>query len=283
MTQLFSLDPAMPVLLRPDGVVQIGWDPRRAVLVRPPGGLTAAALAGVLQTMRTSTDLDRLYRDAARHGPVDAAEFAALVTALVTAGVARPGASARPSRSTAIRVHGKGPLTDRLVEGLGGTGVRVSHSSQPHAVMRSERTDLVVLSDYLVADPRVVRELHSGAVPHLQVRVRDGTGLVGPLVIPGVTSCLMCADLHRSDRDAAWPVLAAQLRDTVGVADHCTVLATAALALGQVRAVLSGVRAAGSRAPAPAAPQTLSTTLEFDVGAGSIVTRRWPRHPRCPC
>jgi hypothetical protein len=25
---------------------------------------------------------------------------------------------------------------------------------------------------------------------HLPVRVRDGTGLVGPLVIPGVTSCL---------------------------------------------------------------------------------------------
>ena len=29
-----------------------------------------------------------------------------------------------------------------------------------------------------------------GGVPHLPVRVRDGTGLVGPLVIPGVTSCL---------------------------------------------------------------------------------------------
>jgi hypothetical protein len=28
------------------------------------------------------------------------------------------------------------------------------------------------------------------AVPHLAVRVRDGTGLVGPLVIRGVTSCL---------------------------------------------------------------------------------------------
>jgi hypothetical protein len=24
------------------------------------------------------------------------------------------------------------------------------------------------------------------------VRVRDGTGLVGPLVVPGVTSCLGC-------------------------------------------------------------------------------------------
>jgi hypothetical protein len=27
-------------------------------------------------------------------------------------------------------------------------------------------------------------------VAHLPVRLRDGAGLVGPLVIPGVTSCL---------------------------------------------------------------------------------------------
>ena len=39
---LYALDPAMPVLLRPDGAVQVGWDPRRAVLVRPPCGLPAA-------------------------------------------------------------------------------------------------------------------------------------------------------------------------------------------------------------------------------------------------
>jgi hypothetical protein len=37
----------------------------------------------------------------------------------------------------------------------------------------------------------LVRDLHSHGVPHLAVRVRDGTGLVGPLVIPGVTSCLV--------------------------------------------------------------------------------------------
>lgn len=42
----------------------------------------------------------------------------------------------------------------------------------------------------MVADPRLVRDLHSRGVPHLAVRVRDGTGLVGPLVIPGVTGCL---------------------------------------------------------------------------------------------
>jgi len=40
------------------------------------------------------------------------------------------------------------------------------------------------------ADPWVVRELHSGGIAHLPVRLRDGAGLVGPLAVPGVTSCL---------------------------------------------------------------------------------------------
>jgi hypothetical protein len=40
-------------------------------------------------------------------------------------------------------------------------------------------------------DPRIVRDLHNAGVPHLLVRVREATGLVGPLVIPGATSCLI--------------------------------------------------------------------------------------------
>ena len=47
---LYALDPALPVLLRPDGAVQVGWSPRRAVLIRPPRGLTAAGLATLLAT-----------------------------------------------------------------------------------------------------------------------------------------------------------------------------------------------------------------------------------------
>jgi hypothetical protein len=48
-----------------------------------------------------------------------------------------------------------------------------------HAGVSHTAVDLVVLSDYLVADPRMVLDLHSRGVPHLAVRVRDGTGLVG--------------------------------------------------------------------------------------------------------
>ncbi|MFY9337903.1 MAG: cyclodehydratase, partial [Mycobacterium sp.] len=47
----YTLDPAMPVLLRPDGAVQIGWDPRRAVRMRPPAGLGPGGLATVIRAL----------------------------------------------------------------------------------------------------------------------------------------------------------------------------------------------------------------------------------------
>lgn len=168
------------------------------------------------------------------------------------------------------------------MESLRCSGARIAHSSQPHAAVSGDDVDLVVLSDYLVADPRLVRDLHEQGVAHLPVRVRDGVGLVAPLVIPGVASCLSCADLHRRDRDAAWPVICAQLRETVGVADRATMLATAALALNQVNRVIAAVRGQPA-ASDPAPPQTLNATLESDLHVGAIVARRWDRHPLCSC
>lgn len=277
-TSLYALDPALPVLLRPDGAVQVGWSPRRAVLIHPPRGFTPAGLAALLRTMHAPVPMSELRRQAG----AAAAELDALVAQLLAAGVATRGRRQRPVRSASIRVHGRGPLSELLIDSLRCSGARVKQSSQPHAAVTSTEADLVVLSDNLVTDPRMLRDLHSQRVAHLAVRVRDGTGLVGPLVIPGVTSCLGCADLHRRDRDAAWPAVAAQLRDTVGVADRATLLATAALALSQVNRVIGAVR--GSDADGdPGPPPALNATLEFDVHAGSIVARHWPRHPLCSC
>ncbi|MGK2854972.1 MAG: hypothetical protein ACSLE3_12885 [Microbacteriaceae bacterium] len=283
----YALNPAMPVLLRPDGTVQVGWDPRRAVLVHPPAGLTSAALVRLLRSMQNSTTAGELAARAEDLGaPADGAPGAVadLLDALVAAGVVT---RTRPSlRSVSVRIHGRGPLSDLLSGALRCTGTRVTRSNQRHALVTTDHTDLVVLADALVTDPWVLRDLHTARVPHLPVRVRDGTGLVGPLVIPGVTSCLACADLHRSDRDAAWPTLAAQLRHAVTTADRATVLGTAALALTQVDLVVRAMRddAEGSD-PQPFAgpPMTLDTTVEFDVGTGSVLTRRWSRHPACAC
>jgi hypothetical protein len=279
---LYALDPAMPVLLRPDGAVQVGWDPCRAVLVRPPCGLTAAELAALLRSMRSPIPIVELQRQAVDRGLADAGGLANLVAQLVSAGVATRGRRPSRGRAASIRIHGRGPLSDLLVEALRCSGARIAHSSQPHAAVSPTAVDLVVLTDYLVADPRMVRDLHTRRVAHLAVRVRDGTGLVGPLVIPGVTSCLSCADRHRSDRDAAWPAIAAQLRDTIGVADRATLLATAALALSQVNRVIAAVHG-HELVPDLGPPQALNATLEFDLNAGAIVARQWTRHPLCSC
>ena len=57
-------------------------------------------------------------------------------------------------------------------------------------------------------------------------------------------------------------------------------LATAALALGQLHRIITAVRGVeGAGAP----PATLDTTLEIDVNSNRIMTRRWSRHPRCEC
>ncbi len=276
-----TLNPAMPVLIRPDGVVQVGWDPRRAVLVHPPDGLSAAALADLLRAMQSGAPASDLRALAINRGILDPSAITDLVASLVEAGLATT--SSPQTRSASIRIHGRGPLSDLLASALRCSGARVRQSRLNHAGISPGTTDLVVLSDFLAADPRVLRDLHQARTPHLPVRVRDGTGLVGPLVIPGVTSCLGCADLYRSDRDAAWPAVAAQLRDAVGSADRATMLGTAALALNQVDRVIRAVRESPDPRHAGEPPPTLDTTLEFDVRTGSTVSRRWSRHPRCEC
>ena len=276
----FALDPALPVLLRPDGAVQVGWDPRRAVLVRPPLGLSAASLAIVLRALAAPMSLNDLHRLAAAHGMRDEAGFDELIDGLVAVGAVREHSRDRGGRALSIRVHGAGPLSELVAEGLRCSGARVGTSNHANASGAPAGVDLVVLADSLAADPRLLRDLHAARVPHLPVRVRDGTGMVGPLVIPGVTSCLGCADLHRTDRDAAWPALAIQLREVIAHADHPTVLATAALALGQLHHIIAAVRGTD---PPGAPPATMNATVEVDIASHTIRARRWSRHPLCGC
>jgi bacteriocin biosynthesis cyclodehydratase domain-containing protein len=248
-------------------------------MIRTPRGLTADALAALLRMMQVRITVGDLLTHAVGMGLDDRQQMTDVVGHLLAAGLATRHPRSRRGRSMNIRVHGNGPLSDVVLSALRCSGARVRHTSQRGAT--GADADMVVLTDFLVVDPSLVRELHDAGTPHLLVRVRDGTGLIGPMVVPGVTSCLRCADLHRSDHDAAWPAVAAQLRETVGTADRATVLATAALAVNQVDRVLRAVRGVEDAHSGP--PPTLDTTLEFDVGASSIVARRWARHPRCSC
>ncbi|MGZ8818753.1 MAG: cyclodehydratase, partial [Mycobacterium sp.] len=156
----YVLDPARPVLLRPDGAVQVGWDPRRALLVRPPSGLTARALADLLRRLQLGATVPELQMLA---GEIAADAMADLVSSLVDAGVVT-ATTRRRARAASIRIHGRGPLSDLLASALRCSGVQITQSSRTHA---GAAADLAVLTDFLVSDPRVVRDLHAAGVPYL--------------------------------------------------------------------------------------------------------------------
>ena len=99
----------MPVLLRPDGAVQVGWDPRRAVLVHPPSGLAAAELAALLRSMRSPIPITELRQQAADRGLTDADGLTNLVAQLVGAGVATRGRRQSGGRAASIRVRSSYP------------------------------------------------------------------------------------------------------------------------------------------------------------------------------
>jgi hypothetical protein len=138
-----------------------------------------------------------------------------------------------------------------------------------------EAADLVVLARPWAASDPLATAVHRTQVPHLVATVRGEVGVVGPLVVPGVTSCLRCADLHRRDADPRWPRLAAQLTATEPPPSGATVtcLLTAATAALQVLAYLDGT----------AAPATLEATVELRPPDLRPRLRRWPAHPACDC
>ena len=138
-----------------------------------------------------------------------------------------------------------------------------------------ERIDLVVLARPWAASDPLVAALHRDGTPHLVATVRGGTGVVGPLVVPGATGCLRCGDLHRRDADPRWPRLAAQLTGGEPPASGATVtcLLTAVVGAVQALAFLEGTTA----------PAALDATLEMRPPALLPTRREWPPHPACRC
>ena len=135
--------------------------------------------------------------------------------------------------------------------------------------------DLVFLArPWAASDPTAAGWSRAG-VAHLVATVRGATGVVGPLVVPGVTSCLRCADLHRRDADPRWPQLAAQLTaaDPPPSGATVTCLLTAATAAVQVLGYLDGT----------AAPAALDATLELTPPDLVPRVRRWTPHAECGC
>jgi hypothetical protein len=315
VVQVGGVDSTDGVLLGPDGsgvaALLRGLDGRRAqraVLADAAReGLDPTDVASVLDGLRAAgllLDLDAADLLAADAGPAAAARTAAEI----------PGALNRSRRRAVVLVDGATRVGTPLAAVLAASGVgRVSirdtglttagdvvvggltaaDEGRPRSLAAADAirraspltdlrplpsgaaADLVILARAWGASDPLVEEIHRSGVPHLVAAVRGQTGVVGPLVVPGATSCLRCADLHRRDADPRWPRLAAQLTATDPPASGATVtcLLTAATAALQVLAYLDGT---GS-------PGTLDATIELRPPDHAPRLRRWPAHPACGC
>ncbi|WP_447009658.1 ThiF family adenylyltransferase [Saccharothrix hoggarensis] len=328
--------PGLPLLRRREGVVQIGTDPRHAMLVEDVPEPMASVLLG-LTGQHTLTDLRQRL---AGHGR-QAAELVGLLHGLTRAGLVeeavppphprltaeatgwalrsrRPATGLAATRAAkAVVVHGDGRLAvivATLLAAAGvahvrviargrvgpedtGSGYTESDVGRPRAdaardaVRRACGTvrsgargpDLVVLADALVPAPELLHQLLADRTPHLAVRVREGLGVVGPLVVPGRSSCLRCADRHQADVDPTWPLVAAQLVGRSQHADLATVTATAGVAVGQVLLALDGPPGASVGTASGTRPPTWDATLEVDAFTGAVEHHLAPVHPRCEC
>lgn len=118
-------------------------------------------------------------------------------------------------------------------------------------------------------------ELLRLGVPHLIAHVVELTGVVGPLVLPGASSCLRCHDLHRTDRDPHWPLVLDQAMrrpPPEPACDAALAAVVAGLAATQVLAHLDGF-----------VPATVDGTMEVTLPSGLPRRRTWTAHAACGC
>ncbi|MEV7392480.1 TOMM precursor leader peptide-binding protein [Streptomyces sp. NPDC091215] len=152
---------------------------------------------------------------------------------------------------------------------------------RPDPVAEEPGLALVIIAprdDVLVhaPDARAAEPLMASGTPHLYTGVVEGTGVVGPLVLPGGTGCARCLHEHRTDRDPAWPRLVAQWRSgqarRVGACDLTLAAAVAGLAAAHALAFLDGESPSGT-----------GVRWESSVPALHWHARPVRPHPACPC
>ncbi|WP_328927531.1 ThiF family adenylyltransferase [Streptomyces sp. NBC_00190] len=126
-------------------------------------------------------------------------------------------------------------------------------------------------------DPDTAADWVATGIPHLYAGVLEGTGLVGPLVLPGSTACAGCMERERVDLDPAWPRLLVQWRSAHrrragGACDLGLSTAVAGLAAAHALSFLDG------ELPA-------STASRWEAALPALHWQRSPvvPHPDCPC
>lgn len=315
-----------PLLWRDEQTIQAGDDGRRVVIGQIDQGAISWALSlrgdrtleqaldGAEQSgVRRSTAL-RLLRALRPTGALDDASVVpeslreatpelrarlapGMAAARIVHGSADVAAACVDRRLAAcIAIHGDGDVAEAVAAALGQAGVgsivreqRLSSSSR-RARRASRQRTCHILCDAPHADAAAEADDLALDVPHLAVCVRGARATIGPFVLPGLTSCLRCADLHRADQDPAWPRVAVQLqhrRPAIPPIDPALASTAAGLTALQVLAWIDrGDHEGAARWPRgwpEEAPPTVGGRMVIALPGGDVTRIPAPPHPLCGC
>lgn len=277
----------VPVLQLRDGTVQVGCDADRGVRLTgaPPG----------TRWMLAELTGDHSVSELADRWEVSPQAVDNLVATLRGADLlAADDPQSGPLCDTpVVRVVAAPSLVPALVSGLLEAGVGAVHVIAPSGSLGTSLprprdrvrvadtldrrplppgTPTVVAPGCLEPDPALVEALMRADDPHVVVRPRPAGVVLGPFVVPGRTSCLVCADLTRAARDATWVEQRAAL--TGARAPHPAPLRdwTIAMLTAQLAAW------AGGRSP-----DLVDRTVELGTRDWQQHWRAWRPHPACGC
>ena len=179
-----------------------------------------------------------------------------------------------------VLVPGDGPLAHAARAALADAGLAVGDSPDLGGSEGSDdAADLIVLA--FDPSPRALARALARADerPHLPLRAFGARAEVGPLVVPGTTSCTRCAELRARDRDRHWTQrraerLAMEASLAIRPDDRLLHRAAATQAAALARAFLDGVLPATDWAD-----RSIVITLPLLEARSTAHTR----HPLCGC
>jgi len=207
----------------------------------------------------------------------DTAVTAAIATMLAAAGIGHLHfESVRAGRSLYAGIvpdAARRPVGSRRVTDLATTLRERFPTLRVHPPAAHQYPTLVVLVGTIAPDLGLAATLSRSRTAHLAVAAGVARTVIGPLVLPGRSSCLSCAHRHRVAADPDWPMVARQLADLAPSAPAQLTAAAACLAAGEVLDHIDGAQL----------PSTVNGTLEWRPGDLGARRRSWTTHPECGC
>lgn len=249
--------PGLRVLRRGPEEVQIGLDPRRAVVLRATDAVRRTLAVLAVAGPADQADAGVLARLAQLGLLVDQARRSA------------PGVVA--GGRVEVRVFGATRLPE-VAELLAAAGL-VACASGP--------VDLGLLLGVGEPDRDLLDPWVRAGLPHLVLRLSEGVAWIGPFVVPGDTACLRCVDAHHADDDPRWPLLVAQQAAQTarprsdGVPEPVDPVLTRLALAWAVRDLACHVEGV--------VPATWSATLRMPPQLVETESVTWLRHHDCGC